>query len=157
MNSDRKHILVFVPSIEEAIQFAQEYPNSAAIYSGMHDSERERVISEFRKGNIRVIFNVRVLSTGFDYTKIDCIILGISTASIALYYQILGRGTRIDDEKEPLKSSSNIGKPLETMTFGVHKGLKFKDIPKEYREWMLKSFDWHAANMNLKQAIEGSL
>ena len=100
MNSDRKHILVFVPSIDEAIQFAQEYPNSAAIYSGMHDSERERVISEFRKGNIRVIFNVRVLSTGFDYTKIDCIILGISTASIALYYQILGRGTRIDDEKE---------------------------------------------------------
>lgn len=30
-------------------------------------------------------------------------------------------------------------------------------IPKEYKEWMLKSFDWHAANMNLKQAIEGSL
>lgn len=157
MNSDRKHILAFVPSIEEAIQFAQEYPNSAAIYSGMHASERERVISEFRKGNIRVIFNVRVLSTGFDYTKIDCIILGISTASIALYYQILGRGTRIDDEKEPLKSSSNIGKPLETMPFGKHKGENFKDIPKEYREWMLKSFNWHDANMNLKVAIVNSL
>ncbi|MFT4223404.1 hypothetical protein [Dysgonomonas sp.] len=27
----------------------------------------------------------------------------------------------------------------------------------EYQEWMLKSFDWHAANMNLKQAIEGSM
>lgn len=213
VNSDRKHILAFVPSIEEAIQFAQEYPNSAAIYSGMHDSERERVISEFRKGNIRVIFNVRVLSTGFDYTKIDCIILGISTASIALYYQILGRGTRIDDEKEnclisdlagnvdrfgkveditfekeriwkmygtdgrllsgipiheigkvkkgdeekPIQQNNSIGKPLDTMPFGKYKGESFKDIPKEYREWMLKSFDWHAANMNLKQAIEGSL
>ena len=213
VNSDRKHILAFVPSIDEAIQFAQEYPNSAAIYSGMHDSERERVISEFRKGNIRVIFNVRVLSTGFDYTKIDCIILGISTASIALYYQILGRGTRIDDEKEnclisdlagnvdrfgkveditfekeriwkmygtdgrllsgipiheigkvkkgdeekPIQQNNSIGKPLDTMPFGKYKGESFKDIPKEYREWMLKSFDWHAANMNLKQAIEGSL
>lgn len=214
VNSDRKHILAFVPSIDEAIQFAQEYPNSAAIYSGMHASERERVISEFRKGNIRVIFNVRVLSTGFDYTKIDCIVLGISTASIALYYQILGRGTRIDDEKEnclisdlagnvdrfgkveditfekeriwkmygtdgrllsgiPIHEigtvkrgntekaakeiSSNIGKPLETMPFGKYKGESFKDIPKEYRVWMLKSFDWHAANMNLKQAIEGSM
>ena len=214
LNSDRKHILAFVPSIDEAIQFSQQTRNSAAIYSGMHDSERERVISEFRKGNIRVIFNVRVLSTGFDYTKIDCIILGISTASIALYYQILGRGTRIDDEKEnclisdlagnvdrfgkveditfekeriwkmygtdgrllsgiPIheigtvkkgdaekevqKSSSTIGKPLETMPFGLHKGKTFKDIPKEYREWMLKSFDWHAANMNLKQAIEKSM
>lgn len=162
---------------------------------------------------IRVIFNVRVLSTGFDYTKIDCIILGISTASIALYYQILGRGTRIDDEKEnclisdlagnvdrfgkveditfekeriwkmygtggrllsgipiheigtvnkgdaekPIQQNNSIGKTLETMPFGKHKGESFKDIPKEYREWMLKSFDWHAANMNLKQAIEGSL
>lgn len=56
VNSDRKHILAFVPSIDEAIRFAQEYPNSAAIYSGTHASERERVI---------VIFNVRVLSTGF--------------------------------------------------------------------------------------------
>lgn len=100
LNSDRKHILVFVPSVDYAIKFSEQTRNSASIYSGMHDSERERVISEFRKGNIRVIFNVRVLSTGFDYTKIDCIILGISTASIALYYQILGRGTRIDDEKE---------------------------------------------------------
>ena len=213
VNSDRKHILAFVPSIDEAIQFAQEYPNSAAIYSGMHASERERVISEFRKGNIRVIFNVRVLSTGFDYTKIDCIILGISTASIALYYQILGRGTRIDDEKEnclisdlagnvdrfgkveditfekeriwkmygtggrllsgipiheigtvkkgdaekSIQQNNSIGKPLDTMPFGKYKGESFKDIPKEYREWMLKSFDWHAANMNLKAAIEGSL
>ena len=56
VNSDRKHILAFVPSIDEAIQFSQEYPNSAAIYSGMHDSERERVISEFRKGNICLLY-----------------------------------------------------------------------------------------------------
>jgi hypothetical protein len=39
-------------------------------------------------------------STGFDYTGIDCIIFGISTASIALYYQIVGRGTRIDADKK---------------------------------------------------------
>ena len=41
-----------------------------------------------------------MLSTGFDYTGIDCIVLGISTASIALYYQIVGRATRIDPDKE---------------------------------------------------------
>ena len=214
LNNDRQHILVFVPSVEEAIQFSQEYPNSAAIYSGMHNSERERVINEFRRGNIRVIFNVRVLSTGFDYTGIDCLILGISTASIALYYQILGRGTRIDDNKEdcliidlagnvdrfgyveditfekeriwkmygtggkllsgiPMheigtvkkgdiekstrQTQLNTMKALDIMPFGKHKGEKISDIPKEYKEWMLKSLDWHSANMNLKQAIEASL
>ena len=66
----------------------------------MDKGERADTIERFKAGEIRVIFNVRVLSTGFDYTGIDCIILGLSTASIALYYQIIGRGTRIDPEKQ---------------------------------------------------------
>lgn len=66
----------------------------------MDKRERASIIERFRKGEIRVIFNVRVLSTGFDYTGIDCIVLGVSTASIALYYQIIGRATRIDPQKK---------------------------------------------------------
>ena len=99
-HAGRKHILVFVPSIGDAIEMAKQYPDSAAIHSNLKSAERADIIDRFRKGKIRVIFNVRVLSTGFDYTGIDCIILGISTASVALYYQILGRGTRIDAGKK---------------------------------------------------------
>lgn len=98
--SGRKHILVFLPSVKEAIDFSKRYPDSAAVYHDMGKKEREKVISGFKAGKIRIIFNVRVLSTGFDYTGIDCIILGISTASIALYYQIVGRATRIDPGKK---------------------------------------------------------
>lgn len=98
--SDRQHILAFVPSVEDAIRLARQYPNSAAIYGEQDKRERQDIIARFRAGQIRVIFNVRVLSTGFDYTGIDCILFGISTASIALYYQIVGRGTRIDPNKE---------------------------------------------------------
>lgn len=96
---ERKHVLAFVPSVTDAINLAMQYPGSAAVYGDMDKHEREAVISAFRSGRIRVIFNVRVLSTGFDYTGIDGIVLGISTASIALYYQILGRGTRIEEGK----------------------------------------------------------
>ena len=64
----------------------------------MKDKELTK-IEDFKAGKIRTIFNVRVLSTGFDFTGIDLIILGISTASIALYYQIIGRATRIDPNK----------------------------------------------------------
>lgn len=99
-NSDRKHILVFVPSVEDAQYLSRIYPNSGVIHGLMPKKERADVINRFRAGRIRVIFNVRVLSTGFDYTGIDCIILGISTASIALYYQIIGRATRIDPGKK---------------------------------------------------------
>lgn len=98
-NPDRKHILVFVPSVLDAKQLSRIYPHSAVIHGEMNKKERADIIARFRAGQIRVIFNVRVLSTGFDYTGIDCIILGISTASIALYYQIIGRATRIDTNK----------------------------------------------------------
>ena len=87
---DREHILAFVPSVDDAIRLSRQYPNSAAIYGEQDKQERADIIARFRAGQIRVIFNVRVLSTGFDYTGIDCILLGISTASIALYYQIVG-------------------------------------------------------------------
>lgn len=96
---DRQHILAFVPSVEDAIRLARQCPNSAAIYGDMDKRERADIIARFKAGQIRVIFNVRVLSTGFDYTGIDCILFGISTASIALYYQIVGRGTRINPDK----------------------------------------------------------
>lgn len=99
-NMDRRHILVFVPSVQDAIDLAERYPNSGVVYGNMDRQERDSTIQAFKDGRIRVIFNVRVLSTGFDYTGIDCIILGISTASIALYYQIIGRATRIAPDKK---------------------------------------------------------
>jgi DNA repair protein RadD len=99
-STDRKHVLVFVPSIQDAIIMSKMYAGSAAIHSNLKSDERADIINRFRKGEIRCIFNVRVLSTGFDYTGIDCIVFGISTASIALYYQIVGRGTRIDENKK---------------------------------------------------------
>ena len=97
--TDRRHVIVFVPSVDDAVRFASRYPDAAAIYGDMDKAERQKKIEDFKAGKIRTIFNVRVLSTGFDFTGIDLIILGISTASIALYYQIIGRATRIDPNK----------------------------------------------------------
>ena len=96
---ERRHVLAFVPSVEDAKTLSQQYPNSAVIYGEQNKAERAQAVADFRAGKTRVLFNVRVLSTGFDYTGIDCIVLGISTASIALYYQIIGRATRIEDGK----------------------------------------------------------
>ena len=99
-NKDRKHIIVYVPSVADAIDLAGKYPNSGYVHGLQNKKEREDVLRDFKSGALRVIFNVRVLSVGFDYTKVDCIVLAISTASFPLYYQIIGRATRIDPEKE---------------------------------------------------------
>lgn len=99
-HQERKHILAFCPSVTDAQHLTSIYPNSGVVYGEQDKKERERTINNFKNGTLRVLFNVRVLSTGFDYTGIDCIVLGISTASIALYYQIIGRATRIDKDKK---------------------------------------------------------
>lgn len=203
---ERKHVLAFVPSVQDAIDLSQRYPNSGVIYGEQDKREREQTVARFRSGEIRVLFNVRVLSTGFDFTGIDCIVLGISTASIALYYQIIGRGTRIDLEKRDCLISDlggnverfggvedivfekgrlwrmfgtggrllsgipihDIGKysredtqaidaqkvaPIEVMPFGKYQGERIANIPLNYRQWMIRSFDWNARNEKLRQSI----
>ena len=142
---ERRHILAFAPSVQDAIDLSKRYSNSAVIYGDMDKRERADIIDRFRAGQIRVIFNVRVLSTGFDYTGIDCIVLGISTASIALYYQIVGRATRIDKGKAAA--------PIEIMPFGKYKGSRIADIPVQYRQWMIRTFDWNARNDKLRRSI----
>lgn len=98
-HGERRHVIAYVPTVQDARELAARYPDSGVVYGEQNRQEREETLRRFKEGLLRVIFNVRVLSTGFDYTKVDCIVLGISTASIALYYQIIGRGTRIDPEK----------------------------------------------------------
>lgn len=205
-HSDRRHVLAFVPSVQDAINLSEHYPNSAVIYGDMDKRERADIIARFRAGQIRVIFNVRVLSTGFDYTGIDLIVFGISTASIALYYQIIGRATRIAPEKKdalivdlggnverfgrvedltfekgrmwrlfgsggrllsgiPITDIGTITRedteavdrqavqPIEIMPFGKYKGERLTDIPLDYRQWMLRSFDWNDKNEKLRKSL----
>ncbi len=203
---ERQHILAYVPSVKDAIDLASHYPRSGVVYGEQNKQERELTIERFKSGELRVIFNVRVLSTGFDYTGIDCIVLGISTASIALYYQIIGRGTRIDPNKRDCLVCDvggnidrfgrvedivyergkmwrmfgtggrllsgipihDIGKytredtklvdakaaaPIEIMPFGKYKGTKLCDIPQNYRQWLLRSFEWNERNDKLRKSI----
>lgn len=207
---ERKHILAFAPSVSDTQTLAAQYPNSAVIYGDMNKAEREDIIRRFRGGEIRVIFNVRVLSTGFDYTGIDCIVLGISTASIALYYQIIGRATRIDPNKTDALicdlggNVSRFGRveditfekgrmwrmfgsggrllsgipihdighytredteavdrqataPILIMPFGKYKGNRIADIPRDYKQWMIRSFDWNSRNEKLRKSIVATL
>ncbi len=206
MHKERRHILAYVPSVQEAIDLAARYPNAGVVYGEQDKREREETISRFKSGALRVLFNVRVLSTGFDFTGIDCIVLGISTASIALYYQIIGRGTRIDESKRDCLICDiggnidrfgrveditfeqgkmwrmfgtggrllsgipihDIGKytredtkivdakaeaPIEIMPFGKYKGERLVNIPQDYRQWMLRSFDWNERNDKLRKSL----
>jgi DNA repair protein RadD len=97
---DRKSILVAVPTIDEAMALAGRIPNSAPLYSGMSTKERNQTVDDFKSGRLRVILQVNILTVGFDYPQLDCIITGRPTASLSWWYQFVGRVTRIHTDKK---------------------------------------------------------
>ena len=97
--TDRKSILIAVPTIDEAMDLSGRIPMSAPMYSGMPDKERKQVIDDFKSGRLRVVVQVTILSVGFDYPELDCIITGRPTASLSWWYQFVGRVTRIHPDK----------------------------------------------------------
>ena len=56
--------------------------------------EREEILEQFKAGEIKVVANVGVLTTGFDYPELDTVIMGRPTKSLSLWYQCVGRAIR---------------------------------------------------------------
>ena len=61
--------------------------------------ERELILKWFHKTPNAIISSVSILTTGFDEPSIEAIILNRATKSLTLYYQMIGRGSRIFGEK----------------------------------------------------------
>ena len=62
--------------------------------------ERKRILEGFKSGEIRVVTNANVLTTGFDHPNLDCIVFMRPTLSVSLYVQMAGRGMRIKDHAD---------------------------------------------------------
>jgi DNA repair protein RadD len=129
---DRKSILVAVPTIEQATNLAKRIPQAAVVHGGTLKGERDRIIQEFRNQQIRVIVQVNVLTVGFDYPELDCLITGRPTASISWWYQFVGRGTRIHELKKDCIVVDFVG---SVERFGKVEELYYKDTGNE--EWEL--------------------
>lgn len=98
--SVRKNLLIFCAMIDEARKVSKGIPGSAVLTGDTEKRERERILSQFKKGVIKCVINVGVLTTGFDYPELEAIIIGRSTMSLALYYQMVGRVMRPHASKE---------------------------------------------------------
>jgi DNA repair protein RadD len=100
MHPDRKSILIAVPSVSDAIRLAKITPNAKAVWGEMDKKDRAKVIEQFKSGEVRVVYQVNVLSVGFDHPGLDMIISARPTASLSWWYQFVGRATRIHPDKK---------------------------------------------------------
>ncbi len=62
-------------------------------------NQRKQILQWFKETPNAILTSVSILTTGFDEPTVDTIILNRATKSLTLYYQMIGRGSRILENK----------------------------------------------------------
>ena len=101
---DRKSWLAFCSGAEHARHVAEEFARQGiicrTIFGDTPKDERDAIIAAFKRGEIRALASMGVLTTGFNAPAVDLIALLRPTKSAGLYVQMVGRGTRLAPGKE---------------------------------------------------------
>jgi DNA repair protein RadD len=101
---DRKSWLAFCSGIEHARHVAEEFGRQGVscrtIFGDTPKDERDAILAAFKRGEIRALASMGVLTTGFNAPGVDLIALLRPTQSAGLYVQMVGRGTRLASGKE---------------------------------------------------------
>ena len=96
----RKNVLVFTRSVPDSEYLAANLPNAAVVTTDTKPKERTQIGDRFKAGEIKVVCNYGIYTTGFDYPELETIVLGRPTLSLSLAMQMIGRGSRPHPEKE---------------------------------------------------------
>ncbi len=86
-----RQAVCYCVSVNHSMAMAEEF--SAAGISAAHidgstpKTERDRIIADFRRGEIKILCNVDLISEGFDVPDCSCVILLRPTKSLTLYIQ----------------------------------------------------------------------
>ena len=64
------------------------------------DKERKEILKWFKETPDAILTSVSILTTGFDEPTVECIILNRATKSLTLYFQMIGRGSRVLPNKK---------------------------------------------------------
>lgn len=91
----RKNLLVFTKFVEEATILARELGDIAAVVSAKTPmQERQRIINDFKSGNIKICANASLLGIGFDFPELETVLMARPTLSMRIWMQFLGRAIR---------------------------------------------------------------
>jgi superfamily II DNA or RNA helicase len=121
--------LVFACSVRQAEQLAYLWRSKGvaarAIAANTHPSLRRRWIAEFASGDLQVLVNFGVLTTGFDAPRVKKVIMARPTISPILFEQMIGRGLR-----GPLFGGTEICKVVDVVD-----SFKFHGEPKGFKKF----------------------
>lgn len=95
----REHIAVYCPTVDAASRAGVIIEkitgwSTDILHSGLSADSKEFVLEYFYSGTTRVLCSVDMITTGFDFPALDCIVCLRPTLSSSLWVQMQGRGTR---------------------------------------------------------------
>lgn len=102
--TDRTSCLIFSAGVAHGRLITDMLKKQHGVECGFVDAEtpgleRMGILSRFQRGDLKYLANVNILTTGFDAPNIDCVALLRPTMSPGLYYQMVGRGFRLNPGK----------------------------------------------------------
>jgi superfamily II DNA or RNA helicase len=139
-----RQAIVFGVDIEHAEHLAEIFKlngiSALSVHSELDDITRKRINSDFKNKRLMVLTNVELLTEGWDYFDVGAVLMARPTQSLAMYMQMLGRGTR-------LKSIEFIETEFEISIYedAVSKGLDFEKMI--YRTKGCTFFKHHSSDL----------
>lgn len=139
MKSESRYKLVFNQFVDDSTAIQEELKrysvDSFQVSAKTKKKDREEILERFKSGDISNILNVGVLTVGFDFPELDEIVLSRPTKSVALYYQMIGRGIRVCPGKKGCTLVDFCG---NVKRFGRIETFEFVDVNGN-QMWKLKS------------------
>jgi DNA repair protein RadD len=102
--AERRSVLLFCSGVRHGEHVARVLRERHGAECGFVEGntpvrERDALIERFKRGDLKYLANVNVLTTGFDAPNVDCVAMLRPTLSPGLYYQMVGRGFRLAEGK----------------------------------------------------------
>lgn len=102
--SDREHTVIFTCGIDHSNNVMDEFLaqgiDCRTINSKTDKDDRVQILEDFANGLFPILTNCNILTTGFDFPALSCILLASPTKSKVKYVQMIGRGMRKAEGKE---------------------------------------------------------
>lgn len=124
-NCNNKKAIIFCCSIDHAINvyntFISKGVNAFLVHSKL--KERDNIIKAYFDSIDGVMVNCGILTTGFDEPNIEVVMINRATASISLWLQMVGRGSRTTPYKN------------EFFIYDYGENYKRLGMWEDYRDW----------------------
>lgn len=98
-HSKGKKTLIFNNGINTSLHVYDTFRSAGYAIAHLDNTatkkQRKQILQWFKETPDAILTSVSILTTGFDEPTVDTIILNRATKSLTLYYQMIGRGSRI--------------------------------------------------------------